>query len=146
MLIVELAWDDVALHSSFMVIDVQDEKGVISVAGFGSLLSESSARSTFPDLRNFRAGKVKGYRRIFAHTASVFFQRGIARPDSGEISSLSCESQPGEEIVVSVFDVPGHPTAIQVKQLIITACTWAIPQASAYARPLEVVASLKVSL
>ena len=58
-----------------MASDVQDEEGVISVAGFGSLLSESSARSTFPDLRNFRAGKVRGYRRIFAHTASVFFQR-----------------------------------------------------------------------
>ncbi|KAL0033086.1 hypothetical protein WJX79_002182 [Trebouxia sp. C0005] len=58
-------------------------------------------------------GKVKGYRRIFAHTASVFFQRGIARLETGEISSLSCESQRGEEIVVSVFDVPGHRTAIQ---------------------------------
>ena len=98
-----------------MVSDVQDEEGVISVAGFGSLLSESSARSTFPDLRNFRAGKVRGYRRIFAHTASVFFQRGIARPETREISSLSCESQSGEEIVVSVFDVLGHPTAIQVE-------------------------------
>ncbi len=98
-----------------MVTDVQDGEGVISVAGFGSLLSECSARSTFPDLRNFRVGKVKGYRRIFAHTASVFFQRGIARPKTGEISSLSCAIQPGEEIVVSVFVVPGHPSAIQVK-------------------------------
>lgn len=114
-----------------MVTDVQDEQGVISVAGFGSLLSECSARSTFPDLHNFRAGKVKGYRRIFAHTASVFFQRGIARLETGEISSLSCESQPGEEIVVSVFDVPGHRTAIQVQQLIITAFTGAILQAYA---------------
>jgi len=129
-----------------MVTDFQDEQGVISVAGFGSLLSECSARSTSPDLRNFRAGKVKGYRRIFAHTASVLFQRGIARPGTGEISSLSCESQLGEEIVVSVFDVPGHPTAIQVQQLTITAYTWAIPQASAYARPLEVIALFKMSI
>lgn len=63
----------------------------------------------------------------------MFFQRGIARPETGEISSLSCEPQPGEAIVVSVFDVSGQLTAMQVQQLIITAYTWAIPQASAYA-------------
>ena len=32
---------------------------MISVAGFGSLLSKDSALYTFPDLVNFRAGKVK---------------------------------------------------------------------------------------
>lgn len=93
---------------------MQDASGFISVAGFGSLLSESSARSTFPDLRRFRVGKVKGYRRVFAHTASVFFQRGIARPATGEISSLSCEPQQGQEIVVSVFEVPGNTSIVQV--------------------------------
>lgn len=29
-----------------------------------------------------------GYRRIFAHTCTIFFARGIARPETGEISSL----------------------------------------------------------
>ena len=89
--------------------------GFISVAGFGSLLSRTSAASTFPELQKFRTGKVKGYRRIFAHTASIFFQRGLARLDTGEISSLSCESHPGEEIVVSVFEIPGNAAAIQVR-------------------------------
>ena len=87
----------------------------MSVAGFGSLLSRASAVSTFPELQNFRAGKVKEYRRIFAHTASIFFQRGIARLDTGEISSLSCESHAGEEIVVSVFEIPGNAATIQVR-------------------------------
>jgi hypothetical protein len=32
--------------------------GTFTVAGFGSLLSERSARTTFPDLRSFRPGKV----------------------------------------------------------------------------------------
>ena len=38
---------------------VQDENGRMSIAGFGSLLSITSARSTFPDLRNFRMRKVR---------------------------------------------------------------------------------------
>ncbi|KAL3144918.1 hypothetical protein ABBQ32_003427 [Trebouxia sp. C0010 RCD-2024] len=91
-----------------------DVNGLISVAGFGSLLSRTSAASTFPDLQNFRSGKVKGYRRIFAHTASVFFQRGIARSETGEISSLSCEPCHGEELIVSVFEIPGSADAVQV--------------------------------
>jgi hypothetical protein len=48
----------------------------ITILGFGSLLSERSSRTTFPDLRNFRLGRVKDYRRIFGHPASIFFQRG----------------------------------------------------------------------
>jgi hypothetical protein len=35
-----------------------DEHGLMTIAGFGSLLSETSARSTFPSLRNFRIAKV----------------------------------------------------------------------------------------
>ena len=93
---------------------LQDVNGFISVAGFGSLLSRKSAVSTFPELQNFRTGIVKGYRRIFAHTASIFSQRGIARSDTREISSLSCEPHPAEEIVVSVFEIPGNAAAIQV--------------------------------
>lgn len=36
----------------------QDAEGLISIAGFGSLLSKDSALYTFPGLLNFRAGKV----------------------------------------------------------------------------------------
>eukprot|EP00252_Welwitschia_mirabilis_P016630 TRINITY_DN3676_c0_g1_i1.p1 TRINITY_DN3676_c0_g1~~TRINITY_DN3676_c0_g1_i1.p1 ORF type:complete len:214 (+),score=24.13 TRINITY_DN3676_c0_g1_i1:164-805(+) len=57
--------------------------GCISICGFGSLLSEKSAKSTFPDLRNFRIGALRGFRRVFAHTAPIFFERGIARPETG---------------------------------------------------------------
>jgi len=52
---------------------------------------------------------VRGYRRIFAHTASVFFVRKIARPETGEISSLSCEECPGEEIIVTLFEIHSTP-------------------------------------
>ncbi|KAG2452732.1 hypothetical protein HYH02_002962 [Chlamydomonas schloesseri] len=68
-----------------------DANGLMTIAGFGSLLSERSARYTFPNLVNFRAGQLHGWRRVFAHTADVFFARGIARPDTGEVASLSVE-------------------------------------------------------
>lgn len=88
---------------------IADKNGLLTVAGFGSLLSEKSARSTFPELQNFRQGRVRGFRRIFAHTASIFFVRKIARPETGEISSLSCEECEGEEIVVTLFEIQSTP-------------------------------------
>ena len=49
----------------------QCEQGLMTVAGFGSLLSERSARSTFPELTNFRLATIAGWRRVFAHTAGA---------------------------------------------------------------------------
>lgn len=77
----------------------------ISITGFGSLLSERSARSTFPDLENFRVAKLQGFRRVFAHAAPIFFERGIANLETKEFSSLSVEPCEGESLVVSVFEI-----------------------------------------
>ncbi|CAN6878339.1 unnamed protein product [Brassica oleracea] len=77
----------------------------ISITGFGSLLSERSARSTFPDLENFRVANLQGFRRVFAHSAPIFFERGIANLQTKEISSLSVEPCEGENLVVSVFEI-----------------------------------------
>ncbi|KAK7246357.1 hypothetical protein RIF29_41224 [Crotalaria pallida] len=79
--------------------------GYISICGFGSLLSERSARSTFPDLVNFRTASLNHFRRVFAHVAPVFFERGIAKPETMEISSLSVEPFEGETLVVTVFEI-----------------------------------------
>ncbi|KAG8372918.1 hypothetical protein BUALT_Bualt12G0117000 [Buddleja alternifolia] len=79
--------------------------GLVSVCGFGSLLSERSARSTFPDLINFRSAKLSGFRRVFAHVAPIFFERGIAKPETKEISSLSVEPCEGEFLVVTTFEI-----------------------------------------
>ncbi|OIT37057.1 hypothetical protein A4A49_00994 [Nicotiana attenuata] len=79
--------------------------GLISICGFGSLLSERSARSTFPDLINFRVAKLSGFRRVFAHVAPIFFERGIANPDTKEISSLSVEPCEGETLIVTIFEI-----------------------------------------
>ncbi|XP_021291211.1 uncharacterized protein LOC110421847 isoform X2 [Herrania umbratica] len=79
--------------------------GHISICGFGSLLSERSARSTFPNLLNFRAANLNGFRRVFAHVAPIFFDRGIAKPETTEISSLSVEPCEGETLIVTVFEI-----------------------------------------
>ncbi|KAI3429602.1 hypothetical protein D9Q98_005688 [Chlorella vulgaris] len=86
--------------------------GLMTIAGFGSLLSETSARSTFPELQNFRQGRLKGWRRVFTHQCNIFFARGIARPETREVSSLSVEEHEGAEIVVSLFEVAASPAAI----------------------------------
>jgi hypothetical protein len=79
----------------------------VTILGFGSLLSERSSKTTFPDLKNFRLGRVPKYRRVFGHPASIFFQRGIANLETKEMSSLSAEYA-GEDssFICSVFEVP----------------------------------------
>ncbi|XP_073134231.1 uncharacterized protein [Henckelia pumila] len=79
--------------------------GLISICGFGSLLSERSARSTFPNLINFRIAKLCGFRRVFAHAAPIFFERGIALPETKEISSLSAEPCEAESLVITIFEI-----------------------------------------
>lgn len=87
----------------------------VTILGLGSLLSERSSRSTFPDLTNFRLGRISNrYRRVFGHPASIFFQRGLADQGTKEFSSLSAEEfvpdDPNAEyqggFVCSVFEVP----------------------------------------
>ena len=78
----------------------------ITILGLGSLLSERSSGLTFPNLVNFRLGRVPNHRRVFMHPAAIFFERGIAKMDTLEISSLSCEECDGASFVCSVFEVP----------------------------------------
>ncbi|CAK9328963.1 unnamed protein product [Citrullus colocynthis] len=77
----------------------------VSVCGFGSLLSERSARSTFPELINFRVARLNGFRRLFGNVAPIFFERGIAKPETKEISSLCAEPCEGENIIITVFEI-----------------------------------------
>lgn len=78
----------------------------ITILGLGSLLSERSCRLTFPTLTNFRVSRLDGYRRVFAHSPSVFVQRGIADVDTLQMSSLSAEPCAGSSFVVTAFEVP----------------------------------------
>jgi hypothetical protein len=86
--------------------DVDNDNDKLTILGFGSLLSERSSRMTFPDLENFRLGRIPNYRRVFGHVTSIFFKRGIANKETQEMSSLSaeyCEGLPG--FVCAVFEV-----------------------------------------
>jgi len=77
-----------------------------SIVGFGSLLSNRSALLSFPHLVNFRQGRLRNWRRIFAHSPAIFAVRGIARFDTKEMSSLSVEECEGEELIVTIFEIP----------------------------------------
>lgn len=85
---------------------VVSNEATITICGLGSLLSEASARSTFPTLSGFRLARVSNYRRVFSHPASIFFERGIADLASLQISSLSAEHCEGASFVCTVFEVP----------------------------------------
>ena len=77
----------------------------ITILGLGSLLSERSARTTFPELNGFLLARVTGYRRVFAHSPALFVDRGIADFESGERASLSAEPSDGGGFVCSAFEV-----------------------------------------
>ena len=78
------------------------------IVGFGSLLSADSAALTCPGVRNFRLGRVRGWRRVFGHPAHIFFARGIANPATREIASLCAEPapDPSQGFVMAAFEVP----------------------------------------
>jgi hypothetical protein len=89
--------------------DADDATTTLTILGFGSLLSERSSRMTFPELQNFRLGRIPNYRRVFGHTPSVFFKRGIVNRETLEMSSLSAEydeeegNSPG--FICAVFEI-----------------------------------------
>lgn len=87
--------------------------GAITILGLGSLLSERSARTTFPALRNFRIVRLRGYRRVFAHSPSIFVQRGISDMQTLEMSSLSAEPCPGGSFIVTAFEVEDDGTGME---------------------------------
>ena len=76
------------------------------VAGYGSLLSEASARETVPELTDFELCRIRGYRRVFDKVAMVFFERHGATGDRRDIAALSTVEAPGAEMVGCRFAVP----------------------------------------
>ncbi|CAK4659416.1 unnamed protein product [Aphanomyces euteiches] len=80
---------------------------MVKIIGYGSLLSEVSARSTFgAALSNFRLARVNNFRRVFALPGSIFFRHGIANMATKEIGGLMVEPSAGSSFIVSVFDIP----------------------------------------
>eukprot|EP00439_Symbiodinium_sp_Y106_P077212 s741_g16.t1 len=48
---------------------------LVTIVGFGSLLSKRSALLTTPSIQGYQYVRVKGYQRQFAHPAPIFFER-----------------------------------------------------------------------
>mmetsp|Transcript_11684 Transcript_11684/g.18334 ORF Transcript_11684/g.18334 Transcript_11684/m.18334 type:complete len:350 (+) Transcript_11684:46-1095(+) len=92
--------------TSFLLEGVPGKPDRQPIMGFGSLLSEASARSTFPNLANFRLARLRGYKRVMQHPAAVFFTRGISNLVTKEMASLSIEPDPEGDFLVAAFDLP----------------------------------------
>lgn len=86
------------------------ETSFVTVIGFGSLLAESSARETIPNLINFRLVRVDGYRRIFNKVGVSFLYRysmpGNPEARNAAIASCSTEVDPHNAFIGCAFDCP----------------------------------------
>eukprot|EP00304_Pavlova_gyrans_P012672 CAMPEP_0206041832 /NCGR_PEP_ID=MMETSP1466-20131121/6194_1 /ASSEMBLY_ACC=CAM_ASM_001126 /TAXON_ID=44452 /ORGANISM="Pavlova gyrans, Strain CCMP608" /LENGTH=345 /DNA_ID=CAMNT_0053416535 /DNA_START=1 /DNA_END=1040 /DNA_ORIENTATION=+ len=69
-------------------------------------MSERSVRTTTPSMSNFRYVRILNHRRVFAHATPLFFEAGIAKVDTLEISSLSAEPCAGASFCGVAFDIP----------------------------------------
>lgn len=87
---------------------VFNDNNDVTILGFGSLLSETSSRGTFPNLKNFREVRVKDYARKFQHPAFIFFKRGIADLNAKTYASLSTEPCPGAGFNAVAFEIAGE--------------------------------------
>ena len=62
-----------------------DNKDIIKIFGYGTLINEASLRETVPDAKNICLGKVKGYIRVF----NIKESRLLTRKNEGDISVLN---------------------------------------------------------
>lgn len=74
---------------------------LITIIGFGSLLSESDARRTCPNLKNFRYGRVPGYARVFGKVDSN--ETDYSKPQIANWAFFEAE---GHETLVTLFEIP----------------------------------------
>eukprot|EP00967_Tisochrysis_lutea_P113896 scaffold181132_cov19-Tisochrysis_lutea.AAC.2 len=79
---------------------------------------QRSARTTFPELQNFRLGKVRGCSvssNLRLQLESLSSSMAISSLPLKEVGSLSLEpGVPGQEVVVSLFEVACTPESVQL--------------------------------
>jgi hypothetical protein len=81
-----------------------NSEGRITIIGFGSLVSEASARKSF-EFSNFRWGQVKGWARIFNLASCRLIDIGDVRYSTGEIAALSFGMMDNVTSTVALLDI-----------------------------------------
>ncbi len=76
----------------------------IQVVGYGSLLSEASARRTAPSLARFRLVRVPGYVRIFNKVSPAWMARHEVR-DERQVAVLAARERAGASFLGTAFAV-----------------------------------------
>lgn len=79
--------------------------GKKTIIGYGSLMSEISSKTTFPNLHNFRTVEINGMIRIFSQPAAIFFERRIADISERTVCSLCVEKNPDHSFKGVAFDL-----------------------------------------
>ena len=80
--------------------------GWVTIAGFGSLMQEASARETTPDLQNWRYGYVDGYARVFNLVSIINIRRGLATGQ--HLTTCTARPRKGCRLRVCLYDVPAR--------------------------------------
>lgn len=77
---------------------------MIQVVGYGSLLSEASARRTAPSVARFRVVRVRGWIRVFSKVSLVWRERNPG-DDALAIAVLAARPRAGASLLGTAFDV-----------------------------------------
>jgi len=73
---------------------VKEKREYLTIVGVGSLLDHTSAKRTFPNLKNFRLATIRQYVRSFNLVAISCIRMGFASDDSNKVASISaCQAQ-----------------------------------------------------
>lgn len=78
--------------------------GFVTIAGYGSLMDEASARATTPSLFNWRLGVIQGYGRVFDLISIIRVQKGQARGDY--LTTCTARPMHGCSLHVCLYDIP----------------------------------------
>jgi Inositol 1,3,4-trisphosphate 5/6-kinase ATP-grasp domain len=88
----------------------------VTIVGYGSLLSEWSARASMPTLENFRIAAIDGYKRCFHLVSMSAIRKKRANWITKEVAAVAAQeiqyenpdaqSADQEPMIVSVFDIP----------------------------------------
>mmetsp|Transcript_14016 Transcript_14016/g.27565 ORF Transcript_14016/g.27565 Transcript_14016/m.27565 type:complete len:298 (-) Transcript_14016:130-1023(-) len=83
----------------------KDSKDWVAIVGYGSLLSETSARITCPSLRNFQPVSVAGYRRVYNLVSISNIKRGFHDWKTKQVAAVVAQPVPQRKMNANNQDV-----------------------------------------